>query len=225
MTLKMKQVSEKILKERREKVKKVTAILKKLDPNPRIALDWKTPWQLIVAVQLSAQCTDKKVNEVTPALFKKYKTLEACMGAKPTEFAKDIRQITFANNKSRNIIAAAKKLKEDFKGKVPKTIVELTTLPGMGRKSANVVLSSVYGIGEGIAVDTHVWRLARMLDFTDENEPNKIEQDLLQIVPKKDWPIFNYLLVDYGRAYCPARKHDHVKKGCPLARFYVRDSK
>jgi endonuclease-3 len=214
-----------VVKERAAKVAAVTRILKRLDPNPKIALDWKTPWQLIVAVQLSAQCTDKKVNEVTPALFKKYKKLEDYMEASPAEFDRAIRQITFHNNKTRNIIAAAKKLNEDFKGKVPKTIEELTTLPGMGRKSANVVLSSVYGIGEGIAVDTHVWRLSRMLGFTNEDTPDKIEQDLLQIVPKKDWPIFNYLLVDYGRAYCPARKHDHVAKKCPLARFYVRDSK
>lgn len=221
----MKQTSPAILKKRKEKVTAVTKILKKLDPMPRIALEWKTPWQLIVAVQLSAQCTDKKVNEVTPALFKKYKKLEDYISADPAEFDQDIRQITFHRNKTRNILAAAKKLKEDFRGKVPQTIAELTTLPGMGRKSANVVLSSVYGIGEGIAVDTHVWRLSRMLGLTDENTPEKIEQDLLQVVPKKDWPIFNYLLVDYGRAYCPARAHDHAKKGCPLAKFYVREGK
>jgi endonuclease-3 len=221
----MKKYSSNILSDRRKKVVAVTKILKKLDPHPQIALQWKTPWQLVVAVQLSAQCTDKKVNEVTPALFRKYKKLEDYIHANPAEFDHDVRQITFHRNKTRNIIGAAKKLKADFNGKVPKTIAELTTLPGMGRKSANVVLSSVYGIGEGIAVDTHVWRLARMLGFTDENTPDKIEQDLLHIVPKKDWPIFNYLLVDYGRAYCPARKHDHTLKKCPLARFYVRDAK
>ncbi len=229
----MKTIPPKILAERKKKVTAITKILKRLDPHPRIALDWKThstssgqaAWQLVVAVQLSAQCTDKKVNEITPALFRKYRKLEDYIRANPVAFDRNVRQITFHRNKTRNILSAAKKLKEDFDGKIPRTIAKLTTLPGMGRKSANVVLSTVYGIGEGIAVDTHVWRLSRMLGLTDENIPDKIEQDLLQVVPKKDWPIFNYLLVDYGRAYCPARKHDHTEKECPLSRFYVRNEK
>jgi endonuclease-3 len=212
-------------KERKAKVASITKILKKMDPDPKIALDWKNPWQLVVAVQLSAQCTDKKVNEVTPALFKKYSKIEDYAKAKPAELSKDVSQITFHNNKAKNIVLAAKKVISDFNGKVPKTMAELREIPGMGRKSANVILSSVYGIGEGIAVDTHVWRLSRMLGLTDADIPDKIEQDLMLIVPKKDWPIFNYLLVDYGRAYCPARKHDHIAKKCPLVKFYVRNSK
>lgn len=221
----MRPISPKILTERKKKVAAITKLLKKMDPEPRIALDWKTPWQLIVAVQLSAQCTDKKVNEVTPAIFKKYKKIEDYADASPAVFDHDIRQITFHRNKTRNIIACAQKVLSEFNGKVPDTMARLITLPGLGRKSANVVLSSVWKKGEGIAVDTHVWRLSRMLGLSDENTPDKIEQDLLRIVPKKDWPIFNYLLVDYGRAYCPGRKHDHVKNGCPLAKFYVRDAK
>lgn len=211
--------------ERKKKVSAITKVLKKLDPNPRVALDWKTPWQLVVAVQLSAQCTDKAVNKVTPDLFRKYRDAAAFAKASPAKLDKDIRRITFHRNKSRNIIAAAKKVIADFKGKVPKTIAELVTLPGMGRKSANIVLSSVWGIGEGIAVDTHVWRLSRILGLSDENTPEKIEKDLMAVVPKKDWPIFNYLLVDYGRAYCIGRVHDHKKKGCLLAKYYVRDRK
>lgn len=221
----MKEIVSGIIAKRKKKAAAVIRILKKLDPHPKVALRYGNPWQLIVAVQLSAQCTDRKVNEITPALFKKYKTLKDYIKANPAEFDHDIRQITFHRNKTRNILLAAKKLQADFKGHVPKTIAELITLPGVGRKSANIILSSAYGIGEGIGVDTHVWRLARMLGFTDENTPDRIEQDLLKIVPKKDWPIFNYLLVDYGRAYCPARKHDHARRNCPLARFYVRSSK
>ncbi len=221
----MKQIPPKILAERKKKVAVITKILKKLDPHPHVALKFRTPWQLLVAVELSAQCTDKKTNEVTDKLFRKYKTLKAYIKASPAEFDHDIRQITFHRNKTKSILAAAKKVKTGFHGKIPKTIAELTTIPGIGRKSANIILSSAYGIGEGIGVDTHVWRLSRMLGLTNENTPDKIEQDLLQVVPKKDWPIFNYLLVDYGRAYCPGRKHDHAKHGCPLAKFYVRNSK
>lgn len=221
----MKQLSPKIIAERRKKVLAIVRILQKLDPHPKTALKHGSPWELVVAIQLSAQCTDKKVNEVTASLFKKYRTLTDYAKASPAAFDRDVRQITFHRNKTRNIIAAAKKVQAEFKGRLPKTIPELLTLPGMGRKSANVFLSAAYGIGDGIAVDTHVWRLARMLGLTDENTPDKIEQDLLQVVPKKYWPVFNFLLVDYGRAYCPARKHDHMAKKCPLAGFYVRDGK
>ena len=209
------------LADRKKKVRAIVKILQKINPRPKIALAYSTSWELVVAVQLSAQCTDKKVNEVTPALFKKYPTLSAYADADPAEFNKDIRQITFHNNKTRNIIAAAKKVRGEFKGRLPNTMEEMTSLPGMGRKSANIILSLVHKVYVGIPVDTHVRRLSKQLGLTEHTDPDKIERDLLEIVPKEYWPFFNFLLVDYGRTYCPARPHDHVKKGCPLAKFYV----
>jgi len=206
------------LKKRAAAIKR---ILIKLFPNPKIALKFGNNWELLVAVELSAQCTDKKVNEVTPALFKKYPKLEDCVKANPREFEKDIHQCGFYRAKTRNILAAAKVVKEKFGGKLPKTMAEMVTIPGVGRKSANVILGNAYGVVEGIAVDTHVKRLAQWLGLTKYTDPVKIERDLMEIVPKKDWFTFTYLLIDYGRAYCPARLHDHKKKGCPLLRFYV----
>ena len=206
---------------RKTKVLKIVKVLQKIDPQPKIALNYKTPWQLVVAVQLSAQCTDKLVNTVTPALFKKYKTLHDYAAADPIEFNQDIRRITFHNNKTRNILAAAKKLHEEFHGKLPKTMDEMTSLPGMGRKSANIVLGLVHKVYVGIPVDTHVKRLSKQLGLTSHTDPVKIERDLMEIVPKRYWPFFNYLLVDYGRNYCTARPHDHKKKNCLLAKYSV----
>ena len=174
-------------------------------------------WELLVAVELSAQCTDKKVNEVTAHLFKKYKTLDDYLKAKPREFEKDIFQTGFYKNKTKNILAAAKLVKEKFGGKLPKSISAMLTIPGVGRKTANVVLGNAYGIVEGIAVDTHVGRLARVLGLSRHTDPNKVEQDLMKIVPKKDWFKFTYLLIEYGRNYCPARPHKHDE--CPLTNF------
>jgi endonuclease-3 len=168
-----------------------------------------------VAVELSAQCTDKKVNEVTEKLFKKYRQLGDYVKAKPREFEKDIRPTGFYRAKAKNILAAAKVVKEKFGGKLPKTMAEMLTIPGVGRKSANVILDNAYGVVEGIAVDTHVKRLSRLLGLTKNTVPEKIERDLMQIVPKKDWPKITYLLIDYGRKYCKARPHDHKK--CPLS--------
>ncbi|HUZ92906.1 MAG TPA: endonuclease III [Candidatus Paceibacterota bacterium] len=215
-------LSSKALKERQTRAAKITKILKKLFPDPKIALSYSNAWELLVAVQLSAQCTDKKVNQVTPALFKKYPKLESYVKAKPGEFEKDIHQCGFYRAKTRNILAAAKAVKERFYGKLPKTMAEMVTIPGIGRKSANVILGNAYGVVEGIAVDTHVMRLSQWLGLTKQKDPVKIERDLMQIIPKKDWSGFTYLLIDYGRKYCPARAHDHKKKGCPLAKFYVK---
>jgi endonuclease-3 len=205
------------LQKLRAKAAKIIRILKKLFPKAKIVLNYGNPWELLVAVVLSAQCTDKKVNEVTEKLFKKYRTLEDYVRAKPAEFEKDIKSTGFYRAKAKNILAAAKVVKEKFGGKVPRTMAEMLTIPGIGRKSANVILGNAYGVVEGIAVDTHVRRLARLLGLTKEKDPEKIERDLMQIVPKKDWFKITYLLIDYGRKYCPARPHKHEL--CPLSKF------
>jgi endonuclease-3 len=193
--------------------------LKKLFPNPEIALTFSNSWELLVAVQLSAQCTDKKVNEITPALFKKYKTLDDYIKAGTSvkgirEFEKYVHQAGFYRAKTKNILAAARFVKEKFGGKLPKTMAEMITIPGVGRKSANVILGNAYGVVEGIAVDTHVMRLSQVLGLTKEKTPEKIEQDLMKILPQKEWFESTYLLIDYGRKYCVARPHKHEL--CPL---------
>ncbi|MFN7088776.1 MAG: endonuclease III [Candidatus Paceibacteria bacterium] len=205
-------------KERRARIKKIVKTLKKLFPKAKIALKYGSNWELLVAVMLSAQCTDKKVNEVTAKLFKKYRTLDDYVKANPKEFEKDIKPTGFYRAKAKNILAAAKIVKEKFGGKVPKTMAEILTLPGVARKTANIVLGNAYGVVEGIAVDTHVRRLAKKLGLTDENDPDKIEQDLMQILPKSEWFSFPYLMQSYGREICPARKHDC--KNHPLTKIY-----
>lgn len=205
-----------------ELVKKAAAIdrvLKRLFPHARMALRCRTPWQCMVAVQLSAQCTDKKVNEVTPRLFRKYPTLDSYVLAKKGEFERDIKPTGFYHNKARNILAAAKVVQEKFAGKLPKTVAEMVTIPGVGRKTANVVLGNVYGITEGIAVDTHVRRLSRAWGLTKHTDADKIEQDLMRLLPKRDWFGWTYRVIEYGRNYAPATKKDH--SGEPLARFYA----
>ncbi len=199
----------------------IARALRKFFPDPKIALTFGNNWELLVAVQLSAQCTDKKVNQVTPALFKKYPTLDAYVRAGATarsvhEFEAAIRQTGFYRAKTRNILAAARVVKEKFGGKLPKTMAEMVTIPGVGRKSANVILGNAYGVVEGIAVDTHVMRLSHVLGLSREKTPEKIERDLMTIVPKKDWFAATYLLIDYGRAYCVARPHKHEL--CPLTK-------
>ncbi|MEK7083759.1 MAG: endonuclease III [Patescibacteria group bacterium] len=187
--------------------------LKKLCPDAGMILKFSNSWELLVAVQLSAQCTDKKVNEVTKTLFKKYTTLDHYVQARSAEFQKDIFQTGFYKNKTKNILAAAKMVHETFHGKIPQTMQEMLTIPGVGRKTANVVLGNAYGIVEGIAVDTHVHRLSRLFGLTNQNDPNKIEQDLIKILPKKEWFSWTYRVIDYGRKYCTARcKHEN----CPI---------
>lgn len=199
---------------------KILRILTRLYPNPKCALLYRTPFELLVAVILSAQCTDNKVNEVTRELFKKYKTLDDYTNAVPEEFEKGIYSTGFYKNKTKNILAAAKVIKKNFGRKVPKTMGEMLTIPGVGRKTANVVLGELYHETEGIAVDTHVIRLSRLLGLTKHRDATKIERDLMEIIPKKDWVRFSHFLILYGREYCPARRHDH--KSCPLAKFYMK---
>ena len=203
--------------QRKARAKEISKILKKLFPKAKIMLRYSNNWELLVAVQLSAQCTDKKVNEVTPALFKKYRALDDYVRADRKEFEKAIYQTGFYRNKSRNILSAAKVIKEKFHGKLPRTMAEMITIPGVGRKSANVILGNAYGIVEGIAVDTHVKRLSRVLALSDHTTPEKIERDLMAIIPRKDWFATTYRLIEYGRKYCPARPHNHLR--CPLAKY------
>jgi len=202
------------LEKRRERARSILRKLKKLLPDAKMVLQYSNNWELLVAVILSAQCTDKKVNEVTKMLFKKYKTLDAYARARQSTFEKDIYSTGFYRNKARNIIASAKLIREKFGGNVPKMMEDMLTLPGVSRKTANVVLGNAYGVVEGIAVDTHVARLAKKFGLTDHTDPKKIEQDLMALFPKKEWFKLTYYLIEYGRRYCPAKPHDHSK--CPI---------
>jgi len=205
------------LEKRKKKAAAVIRELKKLFPDSKIVLNYSNNWELLVAVMLSAQCTDKKVNEVTKKLFEKYKTLKDYINADLKEFEQDIKPTGFYRNKAKNILASARIVKEKFGGKIPKTMKEILTLPGVARKTANVVLGNAYGVVEGIAVDTHVKRLSKQLGLTDEDNPEKIERDLMKIIPKKEWFDFTYRMIDYGRKYCPARPHKHSL--CPLSKI------
>ena len=199
------------------KATRINKELKRLFPHAKIVLKYNNNWELLVAVELSAQCTDKMVNIVTERLFKKYKTLDDYLRANKFEFEQDIRSTGFYRNKTKNILAATKMVKEKYGGKLPRTMEEILKIPGVARKTANVVLGNAYGVVEGIAVDTHVRRLSRLLGLTKENDPVKIERDLMQIFPKSEWFGITYRLIDYGRKYCPARSHAHDK--CPLSKI------
>ncbi len=190
----------------KNRITEIIKILRKAHPRSRTALHYKSPLQIMIATILSAQCTDERVNKITPHLFKKYRTVRDFSRAKQSVLQREIRSAGFYKNKAKNIIAASKKILNDFNGKVPDNMEELVTLPGVARKTANIVLSSGFGKAEGIAVDTHVKRLSGRLGLSKENDPNKIEKDLLKIVPKKDWIDFNYMLVNYGRDICQAKK-------------------
>ena len=188
---------------------RVAAILKKLDeayPNAVCELKHESPLQLLISTILSAQCTDVRVNEVVKTLYKKYPTLEAFAYATPAELEKDIRPTGFFRNKTKSIMGASKILLENFGGQVPRTMEEMLTLPGVARKTANVVLGTVYGIVSGVVVDTHVQRLSRRLDLTHNEDPKKIEQDLMAILPREKWIQFSHQLIWHGRRVCIARK-------------------
>lgn len=206
-------------KETQEQLKKrageILKILRKADPNARTALNFTNPLELLVATILSAQCTDARVNIVTPALFAKYKTPADYAAADPAVFQDEIRTTGFFRQKTKSIQAACKMIVEEHKGKVPDTMEDLLTLPGVARKTANVVLGAAFGKNEGIAVDRHVMRVAgQRLKLSSHDEPVKIEQDLMEIVPRKDWTIFSFLIINHGRRTCTARKPDCP--GCPI---------
>lgn len=194
-----------------EKVKEIIKRLSKLYPHPHTALEYKTPLQLLIATILSAQATDKLVNTVTPALFAKYKTAEAFAKAPVEEIDEMIKKVNFHSNKAKNIKAATQQIVEKHGGEVPDTMEELDALPGVARKTANVVLGDAFGKSEGIVVDTHVRRLTNKLGLTENQDPEKIEQDLMKIVPKEHWIDFPHLLILYGREYAPARPKKDTK--------------
>lgn len=198
---------------RKIRAQRVDRFLKREFPKARIALKYGTNIQLLAAVILSAQCTDKKVNEVTEELFKKYKTAPDFASADQAKFEKEIRPTGFYKNKAKNIIASCKIIQEKFGGKLPRTMEEILTLPGVARKTANVVLGNAYGIMDGIAVDTHMIRINQKLGFSEHSDPVKIEKDLMEIIPKKDWFGYTYRIIEYGRNVCPAR---HKKCDCEI---------
>lgn len=197
-----------------EKVEEIIKRLLKIYPEPRTALNWSTPLELLVATMLSAQCTDKVVNLVTPGLFKKYKTAKDYAGSSEEEIDSYISKVTFHRNKAKNIKAASQMMMEQFGGEVPQNMADLDSVPGVARKTANVVLGDAFKKSEGIVVDTHVMRLSAKLGLTMNKTPEKIEQDLMKIVPKKYWITFPHLLILHGRDICTARPH--TCDGCPL---------
>ncbi len=193
---------------------KIIAILKKTYPTAQCSLTHKNPLELLVATILSAQCTDERVNIVTRDLFKKYKTAEALAAASQEELEQDIRSTGFFRNKAKALRAAAAMIVAKHAGAVPSTMASLLELPGVARKTANVVLGNAFGISEGVVVDTHVGRVAGRLKLTRSDKPAKIEQDLMKVVPKEDWTLFAHLMIYHGRAICTARKPNCA--GCPI---------
>jgi endonuclease III len=192
--------------ERKERVSEILRRLDKMYPNAKCALLYHNPWELLVATILSAQCTDKVVNEVTPALFAKYPTPQDFAAVAPEVLAPDIRRTGFFNNKAKSVVGAAKRVVNDFGGVVPRTIEEMLTIPGAARKTANVVLGTAYGIASGVVVDTHVQRISARLDLTRETDPVKIEKDLMKVIPQDRWIRFSHEIILHGRALCIARK-------------------
>lgn len=203
----------------KEKISEIIKRLKKIYPEHKVALKYITPFELLVATILSAQSTDVQVNKITPALFKKYKSIDDYAKAPVDELRKDVSSVNFFNNKAKNIQASAKMIVEKFNSKVPSTMAELITLPGVARKTANIVLSAAFGINEGIAVDTHVIRLSGLLGLTKHKDPVKIEADLMAATAKKEWADLSNLLIYHGRNICKAKKPDHdncvLKDICP----------
>jgi len=192
--------------ERKARVDVILKTLNEMYPDVTCALIHRSPWELLVATILSAQCTDKRVNEVTPGLFKKYPTPVDFAAVRPEVLANDIRSTGFFNNKAKSIVGAAKMIVNEFGGQVPRTMEELITVPGAARKTANVVLGTAYGIASGVVVDTHMVRVSRRLDLTKHGEPVKIEQDLMKVVPPERWILFSHQIIHHGRALCVARK-------------------
>jgi len=196
---------------------RISEILKRLDeryPNVTCALHHNSAWELLVATILSAQCTDARVNMVTPVLFEKYPTPEAFAALRPEDLEDDIRSTGFFRNKAKSLVGAARKIVNDFGGEVPRTMDELLTIPGVARKTANVVLGTWYKIADGIVVDTHVLRISRRLELTKNEDPQKIEQDLMQVIPRTRWIDFSHQVIHHGRALCIARKPKCAE--CPL---------
>lgn len=188
------------------RARRIVSLLHRKYPDPRIALEYSNPLQLLIAVILSAQCTDARVNMVTPALFEKYTNARTLAEAEQDEIEEAIRTTGFYRSKAKNIIACCKALVENHNGRVPSTMEELTALPGVGRKTANCVLSSAFGVASGVVVDTHVIRLATRLGLTTNSQPEKIEADLCELLPRDEWIHFGNALIHHGRKICDARR-------------------
>jgi len=189
-----------------ERVRKILAKLEEAYPTATCALKHENPFQLLIATILSAQCTDERVNQVTPGLFARYPNPKAFAYANPVEIEKEIRSTGFFRNKTKSIIGASKKIVDEFHGQVPRTMEQLLTLPGVARKTANVVLGTGFQIASGVVVDTHVQRLSQRLDLTKQTDPKKIEQDLMKAIPQDRWIAFSHQLIWHGRRICQARR-------------------
>lgn len=204
-------------------MQQILGILDDLYPNVTCALNHSNAWELLVATILSAQCTDERVNTVTPGLFAKYPTIEDFAAVRPEVLAVDIHSTGFFNNKAKSVVGAAQKILRDFGGEIPRDIEQLLTVPGAARKTANVVLGSGFGIASGVVVDTHVGRIAARLDLTREESPVKVERDLIAILPKERWISFSHQLIHFGRGICVARKPRCGE--CPMADLCYAEDK
>ena len=209
--------------ERDARLQKILAKLDVMFPNVTCALEHNSAWELLVATILSAQCTDKRVNLVTPGLFAKYPSIEDFAHANLPELANDIRSTGFFNNKAKSILGAAKKVLGDFGGKIPRSMEEMLTIPGAARKTANVVLGTAFGIASGVVVDTHVQRIARRLDLTREASPEKIEKELMKVIPREKWILFSHQIIHHGRGLCTARAPRCVE--CPMLELCYAEDK
>jgi len=206
--------------ERRERVvKAILPILRQTYPSAKCSLDFGNPLQLLVATILSAQCTDVRVNMTTPELFRKYPTVQDFAALKPEAIEPDIKSTGFFRNKSKSLVGAAKKIVSDFGGHVPDNMDDLLSLPGVARKTANVVLGTWFHKNDGVVVDTHVQRISRRLELTKSDDPKSIEQDLIKLIPQPQWTLFSHWLIWHGRRRCDARKPDcancEIQKLCP----------
>jgi endonuclease-3 len=221
----MKSVGKK-QQERADRVKRILPLLKAAYPDAKCSLDHQKPLELLVATILSAQCTDERVNIVTKSLFKKFRSAKDYARVPQEELEKQIQSTGFYRNKAKSIRAMAGSLLEKHGGEVPRTMEELTSLAGVGRKTANVVLGNAFGINVGITVDTHVTRVSQRLGLTKHTDAVKIEQDLIPLVPQQDWALWSHLLIHHGRAICQARKPKCpecvLKEHCPSAAFFLR---
>ncbi|HEU0123199.1 MAG TPA: endonuclease III [Bryobacteraceae bacterium] len=200
--------------EKQARLQQILGILDDLYPNVTCALHHSNAWELLVATILSAQCTDERVNKVTPGLFQKYPTIQDFAAVRPEVLAEDIRSTGFFNNKAKSVVGAAQTILRDFNGEVPRNITDLLTVPGAARKTANVVLGTAFGIASGVVVDTHVGRIAYRLDLTREENPVKVERDLVAQLPQDRWISFAHQLIHFGRQICIARRPKCAQ--CPM---------
>jgi endonuclease-3 len=205
--------------DKKKRTRTIIARLKKAYPDARCSLNHSNPLELLIATILSAQCTDERVNIVTADLFRKYRSCEDYVNLEPAELEREIHSTGFFRNKTRSIQGACKKLIEEHGGQVPSDVDQLLALPGVARKTANVVLGNAFGIASGVVVDTHVSRISKLLGLTKQTQPEKIEKDLMELVPKKDWIDFSHLLIYHGRKVCKARRPEcercNIEPYCP----------